>query len=204
VRHGHSADHDKPSRYRIEAMAHTAADVVRNVGGLLFDRRCLGWDTVVLVNDCAHTRPLDIIGADCADLKTALDMPEHPRPAAIATSVQLYRSDPRVCARVEAAIDGGSTEVVLWGDADSVGAEPRLVAVAHQISQAATTFKIHALAAAAHAEPSTDVVVEKFLATRAMWQPPEPQQPASNRSESCTTVRFYDARLGGQQLLPGS
>jgi hypothetical protein len=50
VRHGHSADHDNPSRYRIEAMAHTAADVVRNLGGLLFDRRCLGWDPVVAHN----------------------------------------------------------------------------------------------------------------------------------------------------------
>jgi hypothetical protein len=88
VRHGHSADHDNPSRYRIEAMAHTAADVVRNLGGLLFDRRCLGWDTAVLLNDCADIRPLQIIGADCADLKPALDEPGHPRPAAIATSVQ--------------------------------------------------------------------------------------------------------------------
>jgi hypothetical protein len=82
VRHGHSADHDNPSRYRIEAMAHTAADVVRNLGGLLFDRRCLGWDTAVLLDDCADIRPLQIIGAECADLKPALDKPEHPRPAA--------------------------------------------------------------------------------------------------------------------------
>jgi hypothetical protein len=190
VRHGHSADHDNPSRYRIEAMAHTAADVVRNLGGLLFDRRCLGWDTAVLLADCADIRPLQIIGADCADLKPALDKPEHPRPAAIATSVQLYRSDPRVCARVDAAIDSGSTEVVLWGDTDSVGARPQMIPVAHQISRAAATFKIHALAAAAHTNSSTDIVVEKFLATRATWQPPDLQQSTSNRSESCTSVRF--------------
>jgi hypothetical protein len=191
VRHGHSAAHDKPSRYRIEAMAHTAADVVRNLGGLLFDRRCLGWDTVVLVDDYADVRPLQIIGADCADLKPALDMPEHPRPAAIATSVQLYRSDPRVCARVNAAIDSGSTEVVLWGDTDSVGAKPEMIAVAHRISQAAAIFKTHALAAAAPVKPSTDVVVEKFLATRATWQPPDAQQRSTvNRHGSRTTVRF--------------
>jgi hypothetical protein len=191
VRHGYSADHDKPSRYRIEAMAHTAGDVVRNLGGLLFDRRCLGWDTVVLVGDCADIRPLQIIGADCADLKTALDMPEHPRPAAIATSVQLYRSDPRVCARVDAAIDSGSTEVVLWGDTDPVGSKSQMIAIAHRVSQAAATFKTHALAAAAHVKPSTDIVVEKFLATRATWQPPGVQQRSTvNRRGSCTTVRF--------------
>jgi hypothetical protein len=189
VPHGHSADHDNPSRYCIEAMAHTATDVVHNLGGLLFDRRCLGWDTAVLLDDCADIRPLQIIGADYADLKSALDEPEHPRPTAIATSVQLYRSDPRVCARVDAAIDSGSTEVVLWGDIDSVGAKPQMITVAHQISRAAATFKIQALAAAALTKPSTDIVVEKFLTTRATWRTPDLQQSTSNRSESWAIVR---------------
>jgi hypothetical protein len=190
VRHGHSADHDNPSRYCIEAMAQTAADVVRNLGGLLFDRRCLGWDTAALLNDCADIRTLQIIGADCADLEPALDKPEHPRPAAIATSVRLYRSDPRVCARVDVAIDSGSTEVVLWGDIDSVGARPQMIAVTHHISRAAATFKIHALAAAAHERPSTDIAVETFLATRATWRSLDLQQSTLDRSESCSTVRF--------------
>jgi hypothetical protein len=190
VRLRHSADHDNPLRYRIEAMADTTADVVRNLGGLLFDRRCLGWDTAVLLDDCADIRPLQIIGADWADLDSTLEAPEHPRPAAIATSIQLYRSDPRVCTRIDAAIDSGSTEVVLWGDAESVGARSQMIVVAHQISQAAATFKVQALAAAAHAEPSKDIVVERFLATRATWQPAELRQSTLNRPESCTTVRF--------------
>jgi len=126
---------DKPSRYRIEALAHTAADVVRSLGGLLFDRRCLGWDPLVVLDDRTDIRPLQIIGADCADLEAILAMPEHPR--------------------------------------------------------AAATFKTHALAAA-RAQPSTDIAVEKFLATRAIWQAPGAQQPTWNRSETCTTVRFSD------------
>jgi hypothetical protein len=146
--------------------------------------------TVVLVDDGADIRSLQIIGADCAGLETALNMPEHPRPAAVATSVQLYRSDPRVCARVDAAINSGSTEVVLWGDTDSVGVKPQMIAVAHRISEAAATFKTHALAATPHMKPSTDIVIEKFLATRATWQPPDLQQSTLNRSESCRTVRF--------------
>jgi hypothetical protein len=189
VQHGHSADHDKPSRYRIEAMAHSTADVVRNLGGLLFDRRCLGWDTVVLVDDCTGIRPLQIIGAEFADLKTALDMPEYPRPAAIATSVQLYCNDSRVSSRVDAAIGSGSTEVVLWGDTDSVGSKSQMIAVAHRISQAAATFKIHALAAGAHAKPSTDIVVETFLVTPATWQPLDAWQRSTvTRRGSYTTV----------------
>jgi hypothetical protein len=115
-------------------------------------------------------------------------MPEHPRAEAVATSVQLYRSDPPVCTRVNAAIDSGLTEVLLWGDTDAVGPKPQLIAVTHHISQVAATFKTHALAAA-HAETSTDIVVEKFLAARTTWQPPAQQQPTLNRSESCPTVR---------------
>jgi hypothetical protein len=180
---------DKPSRYRIEVMAPSAADVVRSLGGLLFDRRALGWDTLVLLNDCGDIRPLQIIGADCADLQPALDVSERPQAPAIATSVPLYCSDPRVRARVNAAIDSGSAEVVLWGDSDSVGPEPRMIAVTHHISQAAATFKTHALAAA-RAEIPTDIVVEKYLTTRARWQPPDAEPSTLNRSESCTTVRF--------------
>jgi hypothetical protein len=44
-----------------------------------------------------------------------------------------------------------------------------MIAVARRISDAAATFKTHALAAA-HVLPATDIVVEKFLATRATWQ----------------------------------
>lgn len=103
--------------------------------------------------------------------------------------MQLYRCDPRVCARVNAAIDSRSTEVVLWGDTESVGPKPEMIAVAHHISQAAATFKTHALAAAR--ETSTDVAVENFLATRATFRRPDAhQQPTLNRSGSCTTVRL--------------
>jgi hypothetical protein len=166
-------------------MAHSAADVVCNLGGLLFDRRGLGWDTLVLLDDCADIRPLRIVGADCAELEASLDLSEYPRPAAIATSVQLYRSDPRVCTRVNAAIDIGSTEVVLWGDTDSVDPRPQLVVVTHHASQVAATFKTHALAAVG-VQPAADMAVEKFLASRAMWRSDDIHESPLARS---TTVR---------------
>jgi hypothetical protein len=169
------ATSDKVVRYRIEVMALAADDVVANLGGVLFDRRCLGWDTMVILNDRNDIRPLQIIGADCTDLQSMLGIPQQPQPAAIATSIQLYRSDPRICARVDAAIDSQSTEVLLWGDTNSIGPKPQMIAVAHRISQAAAKFKTHALTAAAGAKPSKDLVVEMFLATRATWQPPRSQ-----------------------------
>jgi hypothetical protein len=174
------ASSDKVSRYRIEVMALAADDVVANLGGVLFDRRCLGWDTMVILNDRNDIRPLQIIGADCTDLQSTLDIPQQPQPAAIATSIQLYRSDPRICARIDAAIDSQSTEVLLWGDTNSIGTKPHMIAVAHRISKAAATFKTHALTAAAGAKPSTDLVVETFLATRATWQPPHTQSQTDN------------------------
>jgi len=187
----------KVLRYRIEAMALAAADVVIGLGGVLFDRRCLGWDTVVLLHDHTDMRPLQIIGADCADLRSTLDMPQHPQPAAIAASAQLYRSDPRVCARVDAAIDSRSTEVLLWGDTDSIGPRPQMIAVAHQISRAAATFKAHALTGAAGATTSTDLVIEKFLTTRATCQSHTPAVD-NYRHGSCATagsrIRLEDAK----------
>jgi hypothetical protein len=181
---------DKPARYRLEAMTHTAADVVHNLGGLLFDRRSLGWETLVLLDDCADIRPLQIVGADCADLEAILDLPDHPCAAAIATSAQLYRSDPRVRTRINTAVDSGSTEVLLWGDTDSVGPKPHLIAVTHHISAVAAAFKAHALAAA-RAEPSLDIAVEMFLATRSTWQSPDAHELSrSDTSETFTTVRF--------------
>jgi hypothetical protein len=167
-----------PSRYRIEAMALTAADVVASLGGLLFDRRRLGWDTLVLLDDCPDIRPLQIIGADCADLSLTLDMAEHPRAAAIATCMQLYRSDPRVYARINAAIDGGVSEVVVWGDTDSIGRQPQLIAAMHHVSQVAAAFKKHAITAA-RTEISGQIVVEKFLATRPTWGSPEAHQQST-------------------------
>jgi hypothetical protein len=165
-------------RYRIEVMALAADDVVANLGGVLFDRRCLGWDTMVILNDRNDIRPLRIIGADCTDLQSMPDIPQASQPAAIATSIQLYRSDPRIYARVDAAIDSQSTEVLLWGDTNSIGPRPHMIAVTHRVSQAAAKFKAHALTASVGAKRSKDLAVEMFLATRATWQPSHPQLEA--------------------------
>ena len=167
---------EKVLRYRIEVMALAADDVVANLGGVLFDRRCLGWDTMVMLDDRNDIRPLQIIGADSTDdLQSALDLPQQPHPVAIATSVQLYLSDLRVCARINAAIDSRSTEVLLWGDADAMRPNRHMIGIEHHISRAAAMFKAQALTAAVGEKPSTDLKVEKFLATRAIWQPPQTQ-----------------------------
>jgi hypothetical protein len=64
---------------------------------------------------------------------------------------------------------------------DQVGAAPAL----QQVARVDAGYL-----AASRAETPTDIVVETFLATRAIWQPHAQQQSTLNRSESCTTVRF--------------
>jgi hypothetical protein len=97
--------------------------------------------------------------------------------------------------------------VLLWGDADSFGPGPQMIALAHHIIQVGATFKIHALAAA-RAEASTDIIVEKFLATRATRKRPDGHS-RFNRSGSCTTARLQDPprdeKNAGQHLaIPGT
>jgi hypothetical protein len=89
-------------------------------------------------------------------------------------TVEFYRS------RTALVTTAKRTEVLLWGDTNSIGSKPQMIAVAHRISKAAATFKTHALTAAAGAKPSTDLVVEMFLATRATWQPPHTQLQTDN------------------------
>jgi hypothetical protein len=91
----------------------------------------------------------------------------------------ICRCDPRICVRADAAIGSRSTEVLLWGDTNAIGPKSQMIPVAHRTSQAAATFKTHALTAAEGAKSSTDLVVEKFLATRATCRPPQTQLPST-------------------------
>jgi hypothetical protein len=74
-----------------------------------------------------------------------------------------------------------------------------MIAVAHHVSQAAATFKTHALTSAAGAKASTDLVVEKFLATRTTWQPPHTYQPSTatdtgRAQPRASRIRHEDAK----------
>ena len=60
-------------RYRLDVVAPSVAEAVRAAGGWMFDRVMAGWDVRVLVSAGHDDRALQILGADGADLESALD-----------------------------------------------------------------------------------------------------------------------------------
>ncbi|CAN5773304.1 hypothetical protein BH09ACT7_BH09ACT7_38210 [soil metagenome] len=135
-------------RYRLDIVAPSVIEVVRCAGGWVFDRVMAGWDVTVLVADRCDERPLQILGADTADLETALASGlSGPRPHALAVAADLYGRDSRVRDGVQRALESGQTEVTLWGDNWPAELD-RVDSVEHRLSVAARAFKAQALAAA--------------------------------------------------------
>ncbi len=136
-------------RYRLDVVAPSVVEAVRAAGGWMFDRVMAGWDVRVLLDTAEDDRALQILGADTADLESALEIgPRGTRPHALAVAADLYGRDARIRAGVRHALDSGQTEVTLWGeswpadlDRSSVGS------VEHRLSVAARAFKAQALAA---------------------------------------------------------
>lgn len=80
--------------YRIGLMALAAADVVAGLGEVLFDRRCLRWDTVVLLDDRTDMRPLWDPRGRCASVigRTALSVT---RTLPVIHRSPIFRGSPR-------------------------------------------------------------------------------------------------------------
>jgi hypothetical protein len=146
-------------------IAPSIVGVVRCAGGWLFDQVMAGWDVTVLTADQADPRPLQILGADAADLEAALASPvRDSSPQAIAFQADLYDSDARVCRMVRAGLHSGSAEVRLWGGPWPADLDGQAGPVRHQLSVAAQAFKAQALAVlGAPADPGE--VSEVFRAT---------------------------------------
>lgn len=149
------------ARYRLDVVAPSILGAVRFAGGWLFDRVMAGWDVTVLLAEGDDDRPLQILGADTADLETALtSRMRGPRPDAIAVAAGLYGSDPRVRESVRRAQAAGTTEVRLWGEHWPAG-QNCVGAMEHRLSFAARAFKAQALAAVS--EPIDQLVLTEMF-----------------------------------------
>nr|WP_280274986.1 hypothetical protein [Nocardia wallacei] len=154
----------RPLRHRLAVVAPSAEDVIRHVGGWVFDRTYAGWEVTVLVSDCANVRPLSILGAEVLDLEQSLAAPLHDTwPNAVAVAAQTYRSDGRVRAGVLECLDRGLVEVAVWGDGLPAELDDRIAPVQHRVSVAARAFKACALAAAGF--PAEQVAVSEAFHT---------------------------------------
>lgn len=149
-------------RQGLAVYAPDVADVIHFAGGLLCDRAMAGWKVTVHISGPGCDRPLHILGAAWGDFESALTPgPRASGPHALAVAADLYRRDPRVRAGVVAALDGGRTEVTVWGTALPQELEDRLKTVHYEISAAARAFKRQALAAV-DAEPHAPLAAEAF------------------------------------------
>ena len=118
-------------RYRLDVVAPSVAEVVRNAGGWLVDRVMAGWDVTVLVTGDDDIRPLQILGVETADLEAVMALwEERPHPQTVAVAAELFVSDARVRAGVLGALEQGFTEVTLWGEGPH-GARLPIDEVAH-------------------------------------------------------------------------
>lgn len=141
-------------RYRLDVVAPSVAEVVRNAGGWLVDRVMAGWDVTVLITGDDDIRPLQILGVDIGDLETAMQLwEERPHPQTVAVAAGLFVSDARVREGVLGALDQGLTEVTLWGDSWPEELDRTVDSVQHELSAAARAFKAQALAAAGDTDP---------------------------------------------------
>ena len=127
-------------------MSADAADVVGCAGGLIFDRVRLGWLVTVLIPAGSDSRPLQILGAEVADID-AQAVPDEHRSALLA-SCALLVEDGNARSEVEAALATKTTEVLMWGRALPAGLDRDGKSVTYRLSSAARAFKTQALIAA--------------------------------------------------------
>jgi hypothetical protein len=140
-------------KYRLDVVGASPADVVRSVGGWMYDRVRAGWEVNVLLPEQCDTRPLQILGVEASDLDPHISAARIGCPArGLAVSAEMFASDTRIRQQVLKALDRGMTEVTLWHDDWPLAVGHRTTAVQHVLSSAARAFKRHALTAAGIAD----------------------------------------------------
>jgi hypothetical protein len=140
----------RPIKYQLTVVGSTVADVVASAGGWLFDRGMAGWEVNVLIGERAGVRPLEILGARCFELDSALaSMKKAPQAHGLAVATEVFERDDRVRQTVLTALRRGSTEISFWGPGSPSSIDRTVSPVEHPLTAAAKVFKSHALAAAA-------------------------------------------------------
>jgi hypothetical protein len=141
-------------KYRLDVVGASPADVVRSVGGWLYDRVRAGWEVNVLLPEQSDTRPLQILGVQASNLDSQIS-PASTGCAArgLAVSAEMFASDLRIRQEVLKALDRWMTEVTLWHDGWPLAVGHRTTTVQHVLSGAARAFKRHALTAAGTSDP---------------------------------------------------
>lgn len=133
------------TRYRVDVVARSIAEVVRFAGGWLCDRALSGWDIRVLTDE-SDCRPLRILGASPVD-RLSVMAPGEPQPGTLAVSAALYESEPKVRADVTRARAHPHLQVLLLADASTTLQDSHFHPARRRMTSAAQAFKVVALSA---------------------------------------------------------
>lgn len=117
-----------------------------------------GWEVTVLVAGAVDNRAMQILGATAGSLGT----PPGPAPHLLAVAADLFVGNRSARDLVLGALDGGSTDLLLWGRHRPAGLNCSFTVVDHRPSAAALAFKAHALAVQG-ARYTEGVIQERFL-----------------------------------------
>lgn len=125
-----------------------------------------GWQVTVLLAGPVNDRPIQILGAAVARLRTPS---QGPAPDMLAVASELIIGNRSVRDLVCAALRDGATDLLLWGRRPP-GLNCTFNPVGHRPSAAAQAFKAHALAAERACYPA-DMTNERFFSTNtsARW-----------------------------------
>lgn len=138
-----------PTAYEIHVIASDIEDVVRSVGGWLFDRTRAGWTVNVVVPCGSDPRPLHILGVREFEIQPTLTAPVQAAATdSLAVSTEVLLSNPVVREHITTTARHGCSEVMLWGSEIPIEFSRGFTTLIHRLSPAAVAFKSHALLAA--------------------------------------------------------
>ena len=138
-----------PAAYELHVIASAVDDVVRSVGGWLFDRVRAGWTVNVLVPRDCDPRSLHILGVRVFELESTLALlVRTTATGSLAVSSEIFSSHPELCNHIAATLRHQHSEVTFWGSGIPAALTHGLATAIHRLSTAAVAFKSQALLAA--------------------------------------------------------
>jgi hypothetical protein len=129
--------------YRLDVIGADVADVVKSIGGWLYDQIAAGWQVSVSLAQPGDERALTILGV--GEVMTGVSLGNEP--TSLAVSSQVLRHDDAFLGELLAVLGGGSENVSVWDSARLAEIDGRLSRVERRMSPAARAFKAHAVRA---------------------------------------------------------
>lgn len=158
-----SAGREPLTRPHLVAIADDEVELVHAAGGLVYDRRSVGWDVDVFLLACANERVLRILGVRPRILGS-IPLPEvlTCRPDVVVASHDVYANTEHVHTYIRET-SHQQTELVFWGGVAWPGdPEQGVGLVQYQLSSAAQAFKQHAIGATG-ASASTELCAAEIF-----------------------------------------